>query len=277
MKRQELMDFLQGDAHVSDSPRLKLLDRLCDLYATEGLLPDGADAPLFEVCRHRERCWPSGTQTPTVPSGVSVPWIGSNYSASRICVVAINLDGWGGLDAHWKICRSHIESQEQGGLGKDERWFAYRAMAYVSVVHDALRGQVSSDWEEPGRRRLAELWHECAFLESVKCSPPGSRGNPLPAMFQECPRFLLRQEIEILKPAVVLLLGRTKNRDAVRPILDPRWGTHPGSIERDTFALQGGGQVELFSLNHPSAQNPDAWRKSLQQLHESIERCPLRK
>jgi Uracil DNA glycosylase superfamily len=275
MRSEEFMDLRRKELG-SDSPVLDKLERLLDLYASKDLLPDRADAPLFDVCEHRTTCWTSNERKPSERAGISIPWIGKHYLEARICVIAINLSGWGGLNGQWEVCKWHIASQVNGGLGMNGEWFAYRAMAYVSVIYDTLTHRSSPDWEEPDRRRLAKLWDECALLEAVKCSPRGDRSNPSLAMFQACPQFLLLQEIDILKPDVVLLLGRTNNRDAVRPILDPRWGSHPGSIERDIFALKDGSTAALFSLNHPSARNPDSWRKSLRQLHESVERCPLR-
>jgi hypothetical protein len=258
------------------SPAVATLQRLCDLYGNAGLLPDGQDRPLHEVCSMRHGCW-SGCSPPDdaerrTHQGVSAPWIGSDYAEHGVCVVGLNFDLWGGLDAHWDICRSHIEGLERGLKGgKAGLFFAYGAMTYAALLLESLTGEAFEDWVDPDARRLAATWSACAFLEAVKCSPAPSPGNPSKAMVGNCPRLLLRAELEILRPRVVLLLGRTTVRDVVRPMLDVAWGEHPDGLERDTFKLADGTVVDVISANHPSGSNRAAWRRSVQSLHLSLD------
>ncbi|HEV3323778.1 MAG TPA: uracil-DNA glycosylase family protein [Solirubrobacteraceae bacterium] len=118
---------------------------------------------------------------------------------------------------------------------------------------------------------LARSWERCAYLQSVKCSPHGNRSNPTGAMCRACPPFLLKEELEILAPRAVILLGRTSVRDIIRPMLTVRWGESPGHFERDEFALSDGGPVHLFSCNHPSTPNRAMWRASLDELIASLQ------
>lgn len=250
---------------------VELLRRCCALYGARGLLPEGEDRPLFAVCPHSPACWEGQTQ-PMYPAGVSAPWVGVRYCERRIAIIGTNFDRWGGLGAHWDICRSHISAQLAGKPGKDGRFFATGAMAYAAAVDACLDGD--GDRVECGPeldpKVLARTWNSCAFLEAVKCSPPVARGRPTAPMMERCPPFLLREELEILEPRVVILLGRGPDpRDIVRPLLNVTWGTHPGAIERDTFVL-GGKLVTLFSCNHPSVANRDLWRRSYDQLRASL-------
>jgi hypothetical protein len=90
-------------------------------------------------------------------------------------------------------------------------------------------------------------------------------------MFARCPPLLLVEEIELLQPIAVILLGRAPNpRDSVRPLLNVQWGEHPGHLERDTFRLRSGQDIELFSCNHPSTKNRESWRASLGELIDSV-------
>ena len=97
-------------------------------------------------------------------------------------------------------------------------------------------------------------------------------------MFDRCPPFLLKAELERLAPSVALLLGRTVGgvRDSIR-----RWAVPPNgygqlkgrSLERD-LAQIGGRPIEMISVNHPSAQNQEYVDRSLTQLAASLEKHP---
>lgn len=149
-------------------------------------------------------------------------------------------------------------------------------MTYAAHVDARLDGRHLDPAErvEPGA--LAAVWDSCAFLEIVKCSPAGNRSWPSDAMLETCPSFLLRSELEVLRPRVVILLGRGKRtRDVVRPMLDVTWGESPGSFERDTFTLADGAEATLLSVNHPSTSNRIHWQKSLNQLAASLAARPI--
>lgn len=233
---------------------------LLNLYARRGLLPDGQAEPLCEVCRHAALCWeeaaPRDVDWARDHGGISVPWVGREYRATGICVVGLNFNNGGGLAEHWRVCADHERSLAAGKQGKNNEFFATGAMSYVLALDLSASGRLQDTWEEPGRRELAGEWERCAFLEAVKCSPVAGRSRPTDAMVGQCPPFLLRQELEILRPRVVLLLGRSEVRDVVRPMLSPIWGECPGSLERDTFRLCDE-SAELFSCNHPSTGNPE--------------------
>lgn len=264
------------ERELAHSPEhLSTLRELLDLYARRGLLPNGADWPLYDVCPRREPCWGGRDElrpTQRARAGIAAPWLGTDYFRDRICVVGMNFHDWGGLDGHWVICNAHIEAQRAGMRGKDGRPFAYGAMAYANVLRAGVEGEVPDDWRRPKPEALAEVWQSVAFLEAVKCSPGVPRSSPFPEMFRQCPPLLLRDELRILKPRVVLLLGRPQPRDTVRPILDVRWGEHRGAIERDSFAL-GDARCELFSCNHPSSPR---WWHSLDDLEQSIRATPIK-
>lgn len=264
------------------SRRLRLLEACCDVYDEQGLLPDGCDAPLHAVCPCREPCWGGrDAAKPDRPdlAGIAAPWIGERYFEQRIVVLGMNFDAWGGLSANWDVCGWHIEAMKAGHYGKDNRFFAYGAMSYVAAVHASLAGTLAVGWAPPEPTEAASLWEEVAFLQAVKCAPRTERSNPFTEMFENCPELLLRHELELLDPAVVLILGRgPQPRDAIRPALKVDWakypGEHPGHMERDRFELDGR-VVDLFSLNHPSAPNRGYWQDCLDQLTESLRRSPL--
>lgn len=260
---------------------IRLVSRLCDLYEDRGILPDGRDEPLCRICPNHMPCWAqrgSDDEYPDVDkAGISAPFIGADYDARRICIVAINLKGGGGLQDVWYTSGLHINAQRAGRKSFDNRPFAYAMVTYARLVEGSLDGEMPDDWRDPEPEALVSTWDSCAFVEAVKCAPKTHRGQPYTPMYAECPPFLLIEELKILAPRVVLLLGRGPLRDAVRPLLDVEWDSypaalaHPGSIERDKFKLNDR-PVELFSCNHPASLR---WRSSLEQLFESLTLAPL--
>ncbi len=121
---------------------------------------------------------------------------------------------------------------------------------------------------------VARLSGECALLEAVKRSPLGARSNPIAGMFEASPRFLLRPEINILKPAVVLVLGRSNrsnNRNAVRPVLRPTCGSHTSHFERDTLSQAGfdGGPVPWFCPRGTGA----FWHAKSEEVSTGVDRA----
>ncbi len=132
-----------------------------------------------------------------------------------------------GLDGHWVATGWHIDAMRRGEPGKNGRFFAAGAMTYVAAIEAAIDGELSIGWAPPDYHRLAETWQSCAFAQTVKCAPSANRSNPYRPMYLNCSPFLLRDELDLLAPRVVVLLGRESGpRDAVRPLLDVRWGTH---------------------------------------------------
>lgn len=275
LTQEEFLRAREQDDRVTP-PALALLQSCCALYEQSGLLPDGRDAPLNVVCPNGRSCW--GSESPRSPdrAGVSAPWIGTRYPDRRICVIGMNFDDWGGLPAHWEVTSWHVEAMRRGLPGKDGRFFAAGAMSYVAAIEASRDGELDSAWEPPTYEELAAYWAACVFLQTVKCSPCGNRSQPFEPMYSNCPSLLLRDELEILDPEVVVLLGRGSGpRDAVRPLLNVSWGTHPRHLERDTFKLSDGRERTLFSCNHPSGQDRNDWRASLAQLIESLIEEPV--
>lgn len=255
-----------------DTLNVQLYGEFVALYERLGVLPYGEDVSLRCHCPNRRACWPAEVD-PKCPdrAGIAMPWLGDDYLENRIVVVGMNLHDWGGLDAHLRVCRDHIRQLRLGRTGKDSRAFATGAMTYVDAISRSMAGETLSADPRPGRSVLADHWHKVAFAEAIKCAPPTVASAPYPEMFKLCPPAFLLEELRILRPRVVLVLGRSKVRDPVRELLQVEWGVSPGSLERDAFKIDGV-RSELISANHPSRPG---WRKSYDQLVESLNKEPV--
>jgi hypothetical protein len=228
-------------------------DRIIDLYRAEGLLPDGYDEALFCCCPHRDRCW-KGAPRPEKEqdAGVAFPWIGTRYFDSRVVVLGLNLNNFGGLDGNFLMCLGHVEAMREGKPGKAGRQFARGAMKYLRVILASLDGEdLPAANADIANQDLAALWERCAFLERVKCAPGNARATPTEAMIWECPLFLAAKELEILAPRVILHLGRSNLRREWLVQEDGYGQERIPHMERDKATI-GGRSVELISVNHPS-------------------------
>lgn len=271
----------EHEARLRHTPEHERVVRtLLDLYRDRGLLPDERDLSLSKCCPHRDQCWRDAPPPNDLPnSGVALPWIGKKYFDTRIVIMAINFNNLGGLAGAYWVCEDHIKSMREGKRGKDNRPFSRNAMLYLRVALASLRGEaIPADDGACPNEDLAELWESCAFVEAVKCSPGTHKSYPTASMFNNCPEFLVKVEFEVLKPSVVLLLGRSDLRDVIRPWSVPEegYGIEEGPRMERNQAVIGGRPVTLFSLNHPSTPNSAHVVASLGQLRESVASSPLK-
>ncbi|MEA2377735.1 MAG: hypothetical protein QOD13_1642 [Thermoleophilaceae bacterium] len=265
------------DLTRAEDARVKLVRRIAAVYRDRGLL-DYAErrlrlstkCPRHHVCWQGDRCrWAPDTGY----DAVALPWIGNRYEAERILVIGTNFHDQGGLGAHWDICRSHISAMTAGKPGHDGRPYAARVMSAVRAVRESRAKRLDEAWEPPPHTELADDWESIAYIQAVKCAPGTARSAPFRDMYEQCPSLTLMPELEALAPRVVILLGRSRVRDSVRALLrqdaDLEWDTCPGSLERDTFTINGAA-CTLFCLNHPAARDARTWKRSLSQLIEQL-------
>lgn len=260
--------------------QLRMLNELASRYRDLGLVDRDTGIPrvLSRECARCGTCWRSGTseRPATEYDAVALPWIGEHYDTERILVVGMNFDKYGGLLGHWEICGGHVGEMREGRRGHNGHPYAARSMSAVRAVRDSRTGDLAPGWEPPPNRDLAEEWSAVAYLQAIKCAPWRARSTPCAAMFRECPELLLMEELKILRPRFILLMGRSKLRDPVRTLLLSRadlvYGCSAGSMERDRLTLFGE-YAEIVCLNHPSSWQHN-WDASLEQLVASLADWP---
>lgn len=246
----------------------EFVDGLVRLYVERDLINSSGNAlPLHLSCPRCGVCWKGDTAlTSANPEDqrVPVPWVGPKYRKGGVLLVGINLHDYGGLASNWWFCSAYARDQRDGKRGGGNHTFAYGAALYANAILACLDGHPLTTTELPEPEALAYIWDRCALTEAIKCAPATPRSEPLDPMFQECPDLLLLEEFALLEPRVVVLLGRSRLRDTVRPLLRERsklaWGGSPGCLEWDGFDINGL-PAALFSLNHPSGRNPAHWQR----------------
>ena len=119
-----------------------MISDLLRLYEQRGLLLGGEDAPLNLICCHRDPCW-HHAEPPKEPesAGVSIPWIGRSYFQSHVCIVGMNSHDYGGLKAHYAVCREHMKAQRANRRGMRGEVFGRNAMRYLRLILASLDGE----------------------------------------------------------------------------------------------------------------------------------------
>ncbi|MDA3862446.1 MAG: uracil-DNA glycosylase [Deltaproteobacteria bacterium] len=101
----------------------------------------------------------------------------------------------------------------------------------------------------------------------VKCRPPGNR-DPLPNEVEQC-ISALKKQIDIIKPEVILALGRV----AAQTLLDSK--SSLGKLRLKWHTYQG---IPLLPTYHPAylLRNPAAKRKSWEDLQMAMQKLGLK-
>jgi hypothetical protein len=87
----------------------------------------------------------------------------------------------------------------------------HRAAAYAATWLSAA-GQLDTPVAKAhDGGALAAAMDRLAMVQHVKCSPKVGRGEQTPAMWSNCGEHLLRDEVSILKPARIIVLGNGEN------------------------------------------------------------------
>lgn len=245
-RRSWLLEKLRGPDVCAPDSAVRLVDRLCGLYAEHGLFDGDRARPLDCDCLDSGGCWggiAAEHHPPREWAPISVPWIGPRYQPGGVAAVAINFHDYGGLGAQWWIRRGANDKLRQGKHGG----FEYRAGTYLALVQAALAG-VPLD-EQPDPMRAAEAWDRCAFLEAVKCSPRSGVSEPTEAMRRNCPARYLADELNLLGPGVLVIIGRWVGDTVAAPMGIDREEELPG-LWRGKAALAGRA-IDVVCLNHP--------------------------
>ena len=68
------------------------------------------------------------------------------------------------------------------------------------------------DGDYPSKEEICKAYDYIAISNAIKCSPcDNKRSRPTYSMWDNCPSYILKQEIEILKPKTILVLGVQDN------------------------------------------------------------------
>jgi len=198
-----------------------------DLYRKLNLISNnGKDYPLHRVCSNRKECW-KDTDNRFPPrkndwNKISQPWKGAKYDELGLVAIGENLNEYGGRNAlieltdeaqeliqnGYRRIRFHATYDQYPGS------FLWHRLGCYSVVIGESFGVMTPQWGADGYpypEDVADAFNWIAFTEHVKCSPQGVMSKPTNAMWEHCGAHILREELKILKPKQILVLGQSNN------------------------------------------------------------------
>lgn len=230
---------------------------------------------LHRVCASRSACWQNaeGRYPPDGDSWshIARPWVGAEYEKLRLLAVAENLNEYGGLEALCELAEESKDLLRKGfrrvrfhaAFSEYAGSFLWHRLASYSAAIAEAQGSLEVSWLAdgyPSPQDAARAFDFIAFAEHVKCSPKGDKSAPTVAMWENCGRHVLREEILVLRPAVVLVLGRSNNNWYLRErVCDTGYQSRRkiGQVER-ARAQVGDVDFAVFIVPHPQAYGGSA-------------------
>ena len=243
-------------------------DAIIDLYKSLGLLePTGDSLPLHECCELRRECWdgaedryPPSAYNNGWPPGISRPWVGSRYKELRILAIAINMNGYGGLNAAVELVEGARKEMCEGTrkVFIDPPIYTgtllyHRLACYTTAIAEAKR-LMKCAWcsdGSPAPDEVEPALDFVAYTNQVKCSPKGDLSQPTWGMWKNCGKHILSREMKLLTPEIILVLGTDSNATSFEGLLksQPEYEAE-GKCRSATVAFQGR-LIRVFVVPHP--------------------------
>ncbi len=257
-----------------------LYGQLLERYRRLGVVTDdNSSCFLPDECPRCVTCWAGAEKRKPgradAASQIAAPWVGAGYKQGGLLVVMQNMNDWGGIDlsaepnigmrAAGRAARIQLQQgcrrlfSDEGGKPYPGTNVWYRGIAYAGIWLEAA-GDIASPlvWssQSPDPPSLARVVDQIAITQQVKCSPLGERSDPTLAMWSECADFLLRDELVVLAPSRIVVLGEGLGLKRVLPLREE--GCESVRLNRTTLSVKlhsariDGARVDVLSVPFPS-------------------------
>lgn len=269
--RSGLLEKLASEDCGATKDQLESVERLADYFAKRGLIDGDRALPLHEACPVANDCWRhlgADERPEPAEAAASIPWVGSGYASARVCAIAMNFNNYGGLGAQWWVRRGDIHERLMRGRRPP---FAFGLGQYLALALASLRrdSPAAGDFDPAA---CAEALESSGLLEAVLCAPKTKVSKPTAEMWRNCPPRYLVGQLDILRPSVVLAVGKDDVWQPVKEGLQVRMSEENGAFGRGVGKVTGE-EVAVLFLNHPSRAFHR--RRSQLLLRESLSARPL--
>jgi hypothetical protein len=245
----------------------KMDQQFKNLYEKLGLIKsDGTMITLHSDCPFSDKCWKNIQDRKPVKEGkfwtITRPWVGENYEDFRLLVVGINMNEYGCYDCAIELVNQAKKEYEEGYTKNfmtetySGTFLFHRMASYVNALIEK-EGIYKPNWGNdgfPSKQDLIKSFDFFAFTNHIKCSPIEENSKPTYEMWENCGRFILKNEINVLEPSKILVLGKEENFYYFnQKVLD-----EPISLEwKGNIGLGKGHinnkQVEIIVVPHPAS------------------------
>jgi len=189
-----------------------------ELYRSKNILIDNNDVLLHENCVRKNVCWNERSIKNRGGNWnrIAYPYIGEGYNGDLMCI-GLNLNGFGGKNAQEELINGNGEKnigvknylkygKKKINFGNKKEDYTGSLFFYKIAVYSNI---ILSNCICPNdKEKLSEIYNKLVFLEAIKCSPGGKKSKPENNMYCCINEFLI-QEISILEPKKILLLGNS--------------------------------------------------------------------
>jgi len=193
----------------------KINKKLEELYLRLGVYKE----PLHSKCVNSDSCWNGVDENRICNDGEELaqlykPYIGKDYQQGKILAIGINMHEYGGYNAEVELAEIASREIKQG----KKRTFAkpgyqgslvwHRLVSYASfILRETRLIDTPKNRPYPNKEELSKAFDYIAVTNSIKCCPWGERSKPTNAMWKCCPDYILKEEIRLLKPKHIIVLG----------------------------------------------------------------------
>lgn len=194
-----------------------------ELYKKLELIDDnGHLLSLHTNCPNCDICWKTAKNRMPKPTDnfwtITKPWVGDKYQTKRILIVGENMNEYGGYEGAVDLTNWAREQIENGAIKtfKSKTYsgsFVFHRMAsYATTIlyhKKILVSKYNNIW--PNQKDVSKAFEYIAFTNQIKCSPIGQKSEQTSEMWEKCGKFILKGEIRILEPEIIIILGTSDN------------------------------------------------------------------
>ncbi len=193
-----------------------------ELYSEIGLIDEkGKILTLHSTCKYCNNCWQDIEDRKPGNDGfwtITKPWVGKNYEKLKLLVVGINMNEYGSYDGAVNLVE---QAKKEYELGYTKNFVSetykgtflfHRMTSYVNAIIEK-ESIYTPNWINsfPSKQDLIKSFDLFAYTNQIKCSPVGEKSKPTYQMWENCGNYILKNEINLLKPNKILVLGDSDN------------------------------------------------------------------
>lgn len=287
----------EWDKDLGEYQSRNLLSLIHKMYKEKGLVSEyGQELPLCDCCTYSDECFrgyegrkPNIVNTQW--SFIELPWVGKNYIKHKIVFLGINPNEDGGLNELYTLFNA-ASLELSSGKTKVDFGYVYpdgkkykgtylwhRIAAYSKIINGALsigneEINKKSDFMKEDNflpKYVADEYDNIAYLNHIKCSPLGDRSKPTDKMWENCGRHILLEELKILRPEWLIVLGSGDNT----------WALNKNVLKDYELALDGkfkcyktrafNTTTKVIAVPHPAAYANGANKEYYQYLYDKLQ------
>lgn len=192
---------------------------------------NGTMLTLHSDCPNCNNCWKNIQDKKPRDDGfwtVTRPWVGKKYNELKLLVIGVNMNEYGSYDGAINLINW---TKEEIGRGKIKMFVSetysgtflfHRMGSYITAFVENNK-LLKPTWKThyPNSDDIIASLDYISYTNHIKCSPVGEKSKPTSQMWENCGKFILRKEVEVLEPNKILVLGISDNFDYLnKNILD---------------------------------------------------------